>query len=498
MANKRLTNFGSLMELLNISIIDLSRALSIERTSVSRWKSGERKLSVSVPYFEHIIDYFIQRNKALGNELLEDFFDSVYPGQKRTGRNYLKSCIRDYILNLNVAKRDVDINSQSSSYLCRYTSHIGVEGRRKAVMELLDMAEKLTIPTQITLFEYNQFEWMLGDMPYLRTFYQKIKNILSMGHSIECLFAVKERGVSFLEIHKIFMELVFRDNFIIKLLSYRLNVNLETSVYIIPKKLVVWGYTPTDGSELISCTFRDSNYIAAQQGYVENLKSLAFAPIISYHQEDIEKSLETICKIGSRFEAFFCASRQLCFSTMSEELLEEILDGNKVTDEQKQRCFKLYHQLRENMEQGCANPLNGYYYVLDEITSFLSYQTMINYTLSAVVNDTVTLSRSQYLRHFKDTAELLLRDNRYRIVLHHSKVANSDTIWYRDEAWTMIVDEDESSGKIKILFGDEVKGFAMILLGFQDIYYKVSDRNKRSDYVADIFMKIADGNPGVS
>jgi len=65
MKKTNLSNFGYLMDLLNISAKELSQVIHIDQTSISRWRTGVRKLSVDAPYFEEIVRYLLEKIRPL-------------------------------------------------------------------------------------------------------------------------------------------------------------------------------------------------------------------------------------------------------------------------------------------------------------------------------------------------------------------------------------------------------------------------------------------------
>ena len=88
-----------ILNLLQVSPTELSLHLHIDRSLISKWKSGNRKIDVDNKYFEKLLDYLINRNVALQIRSLENLFErvySLYDVSSDTIRVYLKRFIIEH------------------------------------------------------------------------------------------------------------------------------------------------------------------------------------------------------------------------------------------------------------------------------------------------------------------------------------------------------------------------------------------------------------------
>lgn len=74
MLNYNISAIGYLFKLLNISTTEISQQLYIDRTLISKWKTGSRKLLSSSPYYKKLIECLIDANKESGSVILQSFF----------------------------------------------------------------------------------------------------------------------------------------------------------------------------------------------------------------------------------------------------------------------------------------------------------------------------------------------------------------------------------------------------------------------------------------
>ncbi len=142
--------------------------------------------------------------------------------------------------------------------------------------------------------------------------------------------------------------------------------------------------------------------------------------------------------------------------------------------------------------------MSGCYYVIDELMSTLSYQTVTNYFLSVLTGRVIKLSRTQYLRHFADTALLLKENPQFHIILHHSPMGGAELMWYSADTFAIAVKHDEYSGRIKFMFEDTIKTVRPYHFEFQSIYMSSPSYRKDNEFVSSLFERISRGeNPGI-
>ena len=503
MPKKQLSNLGHLMEILSITAVELSNVIKIDQTSVSRWRTGSRKLSADMPYFEQIVSYCINKNKQLGTELLESFFETIKQNKKRIHKDYLKKCIQSYILNFSdsrISDSHLLHNQKDHHNQMKVTMLTGASGRMSMFINLLEAAEQLKKPTVLKLLEADLLMWGTINMQSYITFYKKMKGVMNLGHKIEFIVQISSDQSDNLMMHQMFLDLVFHENFTLYIHVPKNNKMQISSIYLLLKQMVVVGHYFNDNLDnMLSCTYYNSHYAQVQERVWEDYRSASTAiPVISTHSE-FKDIFAGINASSDRQQACYHAGKALSLATMSEALFAEILASNHLTKAQQKQCWEFYYLLRKGIEHSKQDEMGGFYFILDEITAPLAYPTITQYALSGITGKLVEISRAQYLRHFQDTAELLLRDKRYRIFLHYSlastpiPVSLPKYIWHKHESWVVVVNIDEYTGRAKFMFGDILKTLDVFSAWFSEIYEKVPDYKKENAYVADLFMRIANG-----
>ena len=495
---KQLSNFGHLLDILSISTVDLSKEIHIERTSISRWRTGARRMPVDMPYFEQIIDYLLQKNRTLGNGLLEDFFEGIYPEKKRSGRDYLRKCVRSYILNIHAMQtqeHDELAPQIEGCALLNYYKYYKLAGRRNALAALLDAALQTSGSSRVTIFSFDHLEWTLGDPVYVQAIATRLKSLLDMGNKVDLIFNVTNTNVNTrnYDTHKILLQMALHENLSIFTLMKNNDRLPGMNIYVLAGKVAILGYCAEQPDAIITCLFRDRQCVLANERILKDLQQTCTRILVSNDPQQLDEVAEQIRLNIKTSSGYFSSAQILDFTTMSEELLYDILNDNYVNEAQRRRCFEIYQLLRLNVQNGWVEGASGYYYVLDEITAPLANRSIVHPVLSAITNKTVQMSNQQYLQHFRDTAELLQKDERFRVVLHSTPSPKDMSVWYCAEAWAFAVGLDHYSGKIKYVFDNNIKTVSIFQNEYQNAYNRIASRKKENGYVAGLFWKIGNG-----
>lgn len=482
------------MDLLGVSGQELAEVLNVEKTSISKWRNGSRAFGVDSEYFAKFAEYLVKKDLESGNNLLEGFFSHTYPGEEKN----LERCVRKFIENKSVtpvAKLVMD-DAKNRLYHTQISVYHGAEGRRNAISMLLDVTEALKEPTKIFFLERAQY---FGGNLYaedVREFVERIEKILDKGHTLaHVMFVDRRNSPAYKSLIWGMLPLAFHKNIVHYMMSEKRRENFWMNMYVIPDKLLVTGYSPTGAAsdDMLSCIYGDPLLISRHCKLIENFTRTT-SPVSIEQKEKDRISLVKIIQNDTRVrEPIYFAGRSLSSTTMSEELLEEILDDNNVSKANRKRGYELYHAFRANIESSSMEHHGGYFFSVDEIVKPLLRNGAISINMSALTGQRICLTREQYAQHLIDTAELLLEDPRYRVVLSNNSGIFSENSWFKRNTWNVTFDTDARSGEGKVLFGENVPFINIFTSSYDEIRQRTSPEHIDNEQVAQILRKIAEG-----
>ncbi len=489
MVGKYSSAFGYLMELLSVSVKELSDALKLERTTVSKWKNGVRQLKSNSVYFDECCRYFVDKNEKIGGGVLENFFASIYQGEDSSGGDLLRRSVARFIVNKDIGAlpETAVCNDKSTLYRTYVSIYRGSEGRKSAVMQILDAAEASREPCSVTLMETDGFEWASSDIRFLKAFAERLEGLLNAGHKIDIIHLYQRLHQDYADLLRIFIPLCFHKNIRNYLFPSRLTERYESSIYYVRDKALVVGLCG-DGklSNMYSSVYRDAFSIAQFSSYIENIKSTIIPMLVTSKVSDKNTILNLFHGSAKRPEPTFYVGSSLSVTTMSEELLSEILFENKLPKADRDRCLSFYHSIRTCVENSPADSLGGYYIFIDDIKRPLAYDTIVDFPISCYVNKTVTITRKQYQRHFRDTANLLMHDPRYKFILNHGTSPFPCNAWIKRNNWCFGFNNQN-----KVLFTENLNIINVLMSSYEDIWDKTPNEQKQNDYVAAVLNRLS-------
>lgn len=167
--------FGYIMNYTNTPTVQMAQALHIDASLVSKWKTSSRNLSAKSIYFADVVDFFISLNTEDENYALKDAILSFYPLEDLSNETSLRATLVKILThkNLNHPNADAPICSNKGTETTTWV-YDDDEGQRAAISSLLDMAEAMNIPGELTFAEADSFIWMIHDEAYASEFCQRM------------------------------------------------------------------------------------------------------------------------------------------------------------------------------------------------------------------------------------------------------------------------------------------------------------------------------------
>lgn len=167
--------FGYIMNYTNTPTVQMAQALHIDASLVSKWKTSSRNLSAKSIYFADVVDFFISLNTEDENYALKDALLSFYPLEDLSNETSLRATLVKILThkNLNHPNADAPICSNKGTETTTWIYHDD-EGQRVAISSLLDMAEAMNIPGELTFAEADSFIWMIHEEAYASEFCQRM------------------------------------------------------------------------------------------------------------------------------------------------------------------------------------------------------------------------------------------------------------------------------------------------------------------------------------
>ncbi len=419
MRSKKLTTLGYLIDILNISVNDMAKVLYIDRTAISKWRTGARTFTESSVHFNEVVKYIVKINQKQGLATLEDLYSSIYPELsidtpacivtecRLNNNDYLILCTRKFLSSsaIPIQAKNVIAKNNGSMYTTSISVYIGVEGRQAAMDVILEETLKLDEPGELLLFDRIFFSWFLYDQSYLDSWHSKLDTILKKGHKV-CVILNNPKEVG------LFNAYVEKNHILNAYSNYHAyyfvsdtNVDLMPSTYVLKGVVSLLGYSSNE--ILYASIFTDKFTVDQGYQYLNNLIGQCtknFSPRTTAQRLDLIKKM---CHYEVIQESSYMSSKKPGMETMSEELLEQILNDNNVTGNIKRELIKLHRLMRQTILNFDNRCYIRHVYFYDDLDALLDKEIIDYDELSLYVGRSVYVTNLQYRQHLQQTARLL-------------------------------------------------------------------------------------------
>lgn len=206
-----------LMNFFEISNSKLARAISVDPSLISRWRTGDRAPSKSSNHFHALGCYFesLARTERSKIKILELMHFS--PGEKKSIDKNLHLIIEEWLESPSSHNSDLveqllkkiisgPVIPSDPELIKRQTKTLevllsgrhaknevlkGMEGKRNGVLLFLSEVSKRTSPTTLLLFSDEKMDWLTDDPEFYNAWSLLMFHILTSGHKVKIIHTIQ-------------------------------------------------------------------------------------------------------------------------------------------------------------------------------------------------------------------------------------------------------------------------------------------------------------------
>ncbi|WP_394924308.1 helix-turn-helix domain-containing protein [uncultured Robinsoniella sp.] len=453
---KQKTSIRIIMELLDISLDELADYLHIDRTTISKWRTGRRKLLPRSPYFEQVLSYFTDKNNNMAYKPLNRFLCDLYPDEEMNSPQQIHKYLKLYLSTYDEGNTD---KKQNTVILPAQQLFVGIDGRKKAFDFIISEAEKMVVPGTIKILEFEQVSWISRDIIFLQNVVRRLFLLAERGFHIEFAFSSMQNKITFWPFIGALNEIRFHKNINMYVVDVERIQGLLPRIYAVADKYIGVGldsYEPTVPmhTNLFTDPFNTHKYCLLFDHVIQLYGSKVLA---TDSGPEIDHILDTINYLSQRKGELLFYSNYLSITTMSESLLLEILNDNHIKGKDRERCLFYCRTLRQAMTSTSSNLLNTYNLNLDSLEKALSYEYLIEYELSALTNRQIRKTPEQYTRHLLDTVEFLESNQNIKLlILAGGQQFGHSYVWLKRNLWSISFNTRCVPIEHQVIFWDDI------------------------------------------
>ncbi|MBN2853134.1 MAG: helix-turn-helix transcriptional regulator, partial [Clostridia bacterium] len=382
-----------IMELLKVSGQQLADRISVDRTLVSKWKNGARPFDPSIVHFSKTVSSLIEINNSQGINTLERFFDNLVSKEDKNNKDWLFTALRKWLSGglkfLEVEPMEL---SQGELYTATIDIYHGNQGKRDAIMKLLDYVLSLSSAQELLVSDMENMIWLTENPSYMIKWQEKMAEILKNGHHITIIHNTSRDIESVSNIVFNWLPLYFSGN----LVSYyyqNVDNNISApSVYIIKDHAAILSMCSSVKCKHRYTALYKDPFSTSQMERIFKVRlsvSSSLVDLFSFTQKNISILTQRILKLGSKNDDVYLMTPAPVFTTMSKETLINVLIENQIKKELIDEIVTVHQGIRNFFLKDISKYFCRQFYDLDVLRDYadsdeIIYLELSNFTLKPV------------------------------------------------------------------------------------------------------------------
>lgn len=394
------------MTALNISARELAKAIYVDYTLVSKWNNSKRMLSPRSVHLKKIVDYFIFIDNLLGQKILKGILKENFSKAELENSENLESLLSRYLTENNIKNKDKHINE--------YKVYLGNEGRREAVIEILDLVFSSDGKKQLLLVSQEDMSWLTEDREFLNVWEQKLKQLLLNGNKIKIIHWVDRHPDSLASIYSKWLPMHLSgalESFYMPLYS---EIKQKQTLFIVNDEFALIGNC-IDNTSLTRYTacFYDSVSVKHYERVYLSMLSNCLKLFEDYGSNNSDDFWSMILRYGTKNSNSYLIADTPFFISLPPEILEPILVENGVDKATIEKCLSFSKSINEYSANNCTKHILSLYKIeqLGKKDHFLSPE------LTYFTGKDIYITNSYYKKQLIYLADKLKADKNYEVCL---------------------------------------------------------------------------------
>ena len=481
------------MEKLNIHTVSMSQVIHVDASLVSKWKSGNRKLSPKSVYFDDIIDFILEESTNTLHQNLKNALLDIYPHETIDNDVKLELKLRE-LLSSSMPRSTSPENKLQSDNSSAVTALLfqNNSGRREAVLKMLDYAYQMTSPGELLFIDSEDFEWLLEDKNYAAEFTKKVEELVHRGFHATFVVHYSSYKSRFIHLFDECSPLIFHRNINWYYNEYYDNTMLNYSIYMLNKAISLIGFSADmDHSTMI---FTDTSLILKHELFarrvIENCK-----PIFnSFEISEIRKVVFSVSKFRKNGTLYAYLPSPL-FISVKPGLLKNILESNGTDEDTIDKCFELNDKLSSFFSQYTSsesyNNNDSYIYIfqIEELLKRARKTEFISQSLSLACKRKIIITAGQYAKELRNLADIVYNNKHLHIVLASKKdgaFLPNINCWCKQNIWMV------QMNKKGLRLSDEYNVVSAASSKWEHCIRQIPSERKEPAAVRQVLLEIAD------
>lgn len=445
-----------LIKTFNSNNSKLARAINVDPSLVSRWRSGERTLSVDSPYTSLIVDYFISidslhHKKNALRDLLK-ISNNIY----LCGQHQLKKLLTDWIFEIDIIKSNstniknkfqtidinnilIKLNSISLDVLQPEASYAddkekdkdkvnkgepgyfevfwGQKGKKQVIYGILSTLLAAESPVELYLCDETDMDWLVEDRDFFLEIFALMKQLVTKGHKITIIHNVNRSPSQIVSIMDFWIPL-FMTGGVDSYYSPKYSSTFHKKTLCVARDTAaIISININDNTEESCLLLTSERQLIRQVDKVFMCYLASCRPLIKiYNSQNISDFYYDVYDIDEKVGSFYALRNRFTTLAMPDSVYSRILDGLPLTAEEKTK--RLNHHVKYN--KNFKKNIRFYKYVeiinIDEFEKFIPEELFKYDGFDFNVHGLVKCEPEHFITHLMNAILYLKKYDNYEMV----------------------------------------------------------------------------------
>ncbi len=421
------SNLSYIMNFLGIQNAAMANKLHVSPSLISKWKSGARPFNEKTSCFEDAIEYIIKESEkddyiAL-REIMSEFFPSEDFSSAEKACEFLKIALSEEKISYNSLRSGADKTASAMIFS-------GAQGMREAVRKLLDYADSIPSPGEITFADMEEFRWLWEDRTFSQEFAKALVSLLKKGFHATFVICYSAERENFRNFFKFCSPVIFHKNTSWYYMQYYDTPIISLSFFQLRHGVSVMGMS--SGNVSSAMLFQDSQLIMQQEEFVNRMIGKS-APLFEYFEPfDMPAVIESMPKFRKR-GLFFNFLPVPAFISADAVTLKDILNRNNIRRDSEEYknimdlnlCSRKFSGVHYYDDDGEGENRTVFIFQIEKMVERIRKQSFVSSSLTLCCGREIIVYPEQYAAELRSLASILKSNSHIQIIFASEKDMDS-------------------------------------------------------------------------
>ncbi|MGN1411880.1 MAG: hypothetical protein ACI4WH_05140 [Oscillospiraceae bacterium] len=425
MKNKTFSVLGHIMNGMNIQATTMAQALHVDVSLISKWRTGTRQLNKNSVYFDEVIKFILDSDKDTSHSLIVSVLTDLFPHE-----TFNDDYSVEYHLKYALANENLKEIAPTHQQIFGNVKTVPImvfnenDGRREAVNKILDYADTILEPAEITFFDCEEFEWLWENASFSENFVKRINILLKRNFHATFIIHYSSSKENFRNFFNLCSSILFDPNVDWFYCQYYNECVMNNSFIIINHAISMMGLSINrlNSSTMI---FTDKNIVIKHEEMIKNALKNYYPLFKNYEPFRVSEVIENIPRFKNK-EHFLSFLPVSAFIGVSETLLKEILSINNIDENTMNNVLKLNYHFRKitGIHYSKSSGVDGdtvLIFQLEKMLERVYKKTFVSNSLSLCCGKEIIIEQKYYATELLDLVNELKSNSNLRIVLASEK-----------------------------------------------------------------------------